>query len=103
MTNRLSLSKAIESIRSELVDAQQHGEKADLKFTVGEIELELEIVAEFSASTGAKANWWVVTGEVGSQYKESSKHKLKIKLNATNPDGKSVEVSKTSTENPSRE
>jgi hypothetical protein len=98
--SKLSLSDAIESIRSELAAAQRRGEQADLKFEVGEIELELEIAAEVGASAGAEAKWFVVTGKTDAQYKESKKQKITIKLKPIGANGKSIEVSKSLTENP---
>jgi DsbC/DsbD-like thiol-disulfide interchange protein len=98
--SKLSLSEAIESIRSELAAAQRQGERADLKFEVGEVELELEIVTELAATAGAEAKWFVVTGKTDAQYKESKKQKIKIKLKPIGVDGKSVEVSKTLSQNP---
>ena len=98
--SKLSLSDAIESIRSELAAAQRKGEQADLKFEVGEIELELEIAAELGATAGAEAKWWVVTAKTEAQYKESKKQKIKIKLKPVGANGKSIEVSKTLTQDP---
>jgi Trypsin-co-occurring domain 2 len=98
--SKLSLSDAIESIRSELAVAQRKGEQADLKFEVGEIELELEIAAELGASAGAEAKWFVVTAKTDAQYKESKKQKITIKLKPIGANGKSIEVSKSLTENP---
>jgi Trypsin-co-occurring domain 2 len=98
--SKLSLSDAIESVRSELAEAQRKGEQADLKFEVGEIELELEIAAELGASAGAEAKWFLVTAKTDAQYKESKKQKITIKLKPIGANGKSVEVSKSLTENP---
>jgi hypothetical protein len=84
--SQLSLSDAIESIRSELAAAQRKGEQADLKFEVGEIELELEIVAELGASAGAETKWWVVAAKTDASYKESKKQKIMIKLKPTKDD-----------------
>jgi hypothetical protein len=98
--SKLSLSDAIESIRSELIKAQLRGKGEEMRFEVVDIELELEIAGEVSKSTGFKASWWVVTGEVGTQSKESTRHKLKVKLNPIGIDGRSVKVSKELDSNP---
>jgi Trypsin-co-occurring domain 2 len=98
--SKLCLSDAIDSIRSEIVKAQLEAKAKDFKFELGEIELELEIAAEVSSNAGFKANWWVVTGEVGEQHKEVSKHKLKIKLKTAGE--KAVEVTATSDQEPKR-
>jgi Trypsin-co-occurring domain 2 len=89
--SKLCLSDAIDSIRSEIVKAQLEAKAKDFKF---------EIAAEVSSNAGFKANWWVVTGEVGEQHKEVSKHKLKIKLKTAGE--KAVEVTATSDQEPKR-
>jgi hypothetical protein len=98
--SKLSLSDAIESVRSELATAQRKGEQADLKLEVGEIELELEIAAEVGASAGAEAKWFVVTAKTDAQYKESKKQKITIKLKPISKDGQPVSISSSPDQHP---
>jgi hypothetical protein len=85
----MKVSEAIEGLRSELELAQRSGQGKDLRFVVGEVELELLVTVKASAK--GKANAWVVQGEV--QGEVTNGHKLKIKLQPIGGNGQAVKVS----------
>lgn len=94
----LTVSEAIESLRSELAKAQQNGEGKDLRFTVQEVELELDVLLDVEADGKAKANVWLVAGEVKGKVSNSHAHKLKIKLQPLQKGNQPLEVSGTSSQ-----
>jgi len=49
MAKQLELSQMIASLRSELSNAQSEGEGKGIRFTVEDVELELDIIAEEQA------------------------------------------------------
>ncbi|MCI5141594.1 MAG: hypothetical protein D3909_07675 [Candidatus Electrothrix sp. ATG1] len=45
-SEKLELAAMIKSLRSQLVEAQREGKDEDIRFTIEDVELELEIAAE---------------------------------------------------------
>jgi len=90
---QIRLSEAIENLREELKLARNKGENRDLQFNVGAIEIELEVVMEKDAGASGKINWYLFAGTMDSKAKDTSKHKLKLSLNAIDNNGNSVRVS----------
>ena len=76
----IELSQMIVDLRRELQQAQQLGAAEDLKFRVGDIDIELQVTTtkEAGAKTGVK--FWVC--EAGAEGKMASQaiHKLRLKL-----------------------
>ena len=97
----ISLSEAIEDLREELSLAQDAGNKSSLKFTISEIDLELQLVNSGKAKAEAKAGWGVLSLGGGGEVASSGTHKLKLKLHlAQNSDGASPEISGPSWKRP---
>jgi hypothetical protein len=76
----IKLSDAIEDLRKELELAQEKGKDADLKFEVGAIEIELEVIAGDEAGVSGKVNWGIFGGGVDTKFNNASRHKLKLTL-----------------------
>lgn len=89
------LSEAIESLRAELEYAQKEGEGKNLQFSIGSIELELEVLVEKERSGNAKINWWILAGGTEAKLKDADKHKLKLILQAVDISGQPLRVSKS--------
>ncbi len=89
----IKISDAIENLRSELEHARDKGKGKNLQFDMGEIELELQVVAENETSGGAKINWWIFSGGVDAKKKNADTHKLKLTLKALDTDGNPLRVS----------
>ncbi|MCI5210927.1 MAG: hypothetical protein D3910_19565 [Candidatus Electrothrix sp. ATG2] len=45
-SEKLELAAMIKALRSQLVEAQREGKDEDIRFTIEDVELELEIAAE---------------------------------------------------------
>jgi hypothetical protein len=96
----IRLSDAIENLRGELRLAQEKGKNQNLQFSVGSIEVELEVVAEDETSASGKINWWIFGGGLDSKIKDSSKHRLKLTLQIVDDSGKPIRVSQEQYERP---
>jgi Trypsin-co-occurring domain 2 len=76
-----TLAQAIEGVRAELSEAMAAGEGGQLRFDVGEVELEFTV--EFRRDLTAKAGvgvWVVELGGSGARSRGST-HRLKVTLN----------------------
>ncbi|WP_339136581.1 MAG: trypco2 family protein [Candidatus Electrothrix sp. GW3-4] len=90
---RLELAEMIKGLRAQLAEAQREGEDKDIRFTVEDVELELQITTEGQAKGGVAAKFYVLTSKVDVSKKDTVTQKLKLKLKAEKADGGSVQVS----------
>ncbi len=98
--SKIRLSDAIENLRAELFRAHRLGKDQDIMFNLGDIELELEVVAEDETSGGAKVNWWIFSGGMEGKIKDANKHKLKLNLQAVDKKGQPLRVSRSAETRP---
>jgi hypothetical protein len=96
----IRLSDAIENLREELKLSQQKGQGKDFQFSVGSIEVELEVVAEEQVGGSGKINWWVFGGGADFKTKDSIKHKLKLTLQVVDKDGLPIKVAQVQDKRP---
>jgi len=102
----IELAEMIKALRCELAKAQEEGDGEDIRFLVGDVELELTVsVAEdLNAKLGVK--FLVAFAEAGAKHADQTTHKIKLKLTPCEigEDGKPklgpVLVSDSSTEKP---
>jgi hypothetical protein len=80
---KLDIVGAIAMLRAELSEAILASSDETLRFTVGEIELELEVAAERAAEGGVK--FWVV--EAGGGVSSTNTHTVRISLTPQLPGG----------------
>ena len=80
----IELAELIRQIRGELSLAMwsgQHHEAPDqLKFELGEVELELEFVVQNTHKPGGKAKLLVVDVEYGHEATRTSTHRIKLAM-----------------------
>lgn len=84
---RIGLAEAIAELRAELSRARRDGEGKDIRFAVGEIEVELALEFGVSAEAGGGFKLFSfidVSGKASASSK--SGHKLKLRL-AVAPEG----------------
>jgi hypothetical protein len=83
-TDQLELAQMIQSLRMELTKAQMAGTGEEIRFTVEDVELELEIVAKEAIEGGIAAKFYVLTShyKAGKDDAVTQKIKLKLKPNA---------------------
>ncbi len=81
-TDKLELAAMIKGLRSELVKAQQEGEGEEIRFTIEDVELEVQVTAEQQKGAGVSAKFYVLTSKVDGSKKDTVTQKLKLKLKA---------------------
>lgn len=97
----IPIAEAIQAIRREIVAAVSQSEGEDIKFDLGDIELEFQVQLskQEGGDLGAKGNLnlGVVTLEAsGKQNEQQSKattHRVKLTLKPKRADGSSLDVS----------
>jgi len=81
-TDKLELAAMIKALRSQLVEAQREGEGEDIRFTIEDVELELEIAAEQQLEAGIAAKFYVLTSSLKGNRKDAVTQKMRLKLKA---------------------
>lgn len=78
--DRIPLSSMIQQLRRELEVAQKEGNGKDLRFEVGDIELELQlgVTDETKANGGIKV--WVLNANLEGKAASQTVQKVKLKL-----------------------
>jgi len=77
----IELSELIENLRSELSQARKAGEGEELRFEVGQVELELSVVVSKEGSGSGSVRFWVIG--LGGEVKASSAATQQMKLTLT--------------------
>lgn len=85
----IELASVIRDLRDELERAAVAGEGAALRFELGTIELELELVVERSAEGGGRVRFWVL--ELGGSQSREATSTQRVKLLLTPRTGESGE------------
>jgi NTP-dependent ternary system trypsin peptidase co-occuring protein len=91
--SEIGLAEAIEVVRGELRQAQDAGRKADVRFSVGSVEVELAI--EIVKKTGGEASIKVLSVLSLGGKREVSKgdtHRVKVTLNPIGVGGEPFEI-----------
>lgn len=91
---KMLLSDVLVQLRKELAAAQEKAEKEDVKFTVKDIEVELQvaITKEGKGKVGFKV--WLLDGKAGGGLSHKQTHTIKLHLDPRLPDNGSLEVSR---------
>ena len=79
-SERLELAAMIKGLRAQLAEAQAEGSGEDIRFTIEDVELELQVSAEQQAGGGVSAKFYVLTSNVKADKKNTVTQKLKLKL-----------------------
>lgn len=90
MDNRIDLTDAITSLRRDLERAIAAGSKQDLRFEVGEIQLQLQVEIETSKEVGGGIKAWIVEATAGAQKSTTVGHTVTIPLTPIHGDGDRV-------------
>ena len=96
MPQLIGLAEAISALREEITGAATAGAAETLKFEVGPIELNLEMVVEKEAKAGAKVKFSIFGwgGDATAEGKVSDSRTIKVKLTLT-PSGLGGSTGKT--------
>ena len=99
MSNKILLSDMIQTLRTELEQAQANAAGSSFKFSVDTVELELAIELTKSGEGSTGIQFWVI--EAGGKYQQEnvSSHKFKLVLKPSSATG-SIDVSGTTSQKP---
>jgi len=89
---RVSLTEAVSAVRKELAEAMAQGAGEPLRFRLGPVELEFEIVLLVTGEGKAEVRAWVVAGDAGGAASRSVTHRLRVSLNPVEDSGSSLDV-----------
>jgi hypothetical protein len=87
VAGRVGLSEAIQSLRSELVDAMSHAPNVGLRFQPGPVELTLEVAVTTSGGGEAGIKWWLIEAGVSASRSSVTTQTLKLSLQPVFLDG----------------
>ncbi|MFD0886032.1 trypco2 family protein [Streptosporangium algeriense] len=92
----IELSKAVEGLRDELLEAAVTGAGSHIAFAVGPIELEfaVELKADAKAKAGFKA--WVVSADTEAGVSRARTHTVRVTLTPKHRDGGDLLITDTS-------
>ena len=88
--NNVGLRETLEALRVELSKSILASEGEQIRFEVGEIELEVQFVVEQSKEGKGGLKFWVVEMGGGVTNKDTITHRIKIPLKPFGKDGKPV-------------
>lgn len=74
------MAAAVASVRDELLEAASQGAGSQVRFAVGEITLEFEVVLREDATSKVGFSPWVVTGEHAREKEHVDTHRVSLKL-----------------------
>lgn len=90
MSDYFPLSAVISELRAELSQAQSKGEGEGIRFTIDEIELNLQVVAGVKgAAKGSGKFWNVVNFEASGEASRNKTHSLRLKMKIAGKDAES--------------
>jgi hypothetical protein len=87
---KLGLKETLEALRIEISESILLSEGKEIRFEMGEIELEMQVVIEKSKESKGGVKFWVVEMGCGMAAKDSITHKIKISFTSIWKDGKPV-------------
>ena len=88
--NNVGLRETLEALRVELSKSILASEGEQIRFEVGDIELEVQFVVEQSKEGKGGLKFWVVEMGGGVTNKDTITHRIKIPLKPIWKDGKPV-------------
>ncbi|QYX80307.1 trypco2 family protein [Streptomyces akebiae] len=97
----LGLAETIAALREELAEAVAAGSDADLRFGVGEVQLELSVGVTLHVTGTGRAKFWVLELGGDGQYRREEIQRVLITLEApTDRTGQPVRVTRDSLAKP---
>lgn len=76
----IELSEMLGQLREELLKARGQSEGSELKFQVGDIEIELQVVTTKGGKGGGGVKFWVYNAEAEVNASRANTQTLKLKL-----------------------
>jgi hypothetical protein len=82
----IPLARAIQSLRRELLDAVAEGEGSELRFSLGPVELELQLEVSTELGGEAGAGFWVLKAGGKASRSDTTTHTLRLTLKPVDED-----------------
>lgn len=76
----IELASVIRDLREELQTAVEAGRDQELRFELGPIDLEVEVVVERSDETSGKVRFWIVDAGAQRTGQHASTQRIKLSL-----------------------
>jgi len=76
----IELAAMLKGLRSELAKAKLNGEGDDIRFLVGDVELELQVGVSQKGGVGGKVDFWVYSAEVSGELAKQTTQTIRLKL-----------------------
>lgn len=85
--SKIELKAAIAALRQQLREATVAAQvdTGPPRFVVHEVDLELTVVAEDSASAGGEVGWWIFKAKADIAAKDAVTHKVRMTLKLVDP------------------
>ncbi|MEV4895916.1 trypco2 family protein [Nonomuraea sp. NPDC055795] len=83
----IELSKAVESLRDELLEAAVEGASSQIAFEVGSIELEFTVQLKIDANVKAGFKAWAISADAGAGVSRASTHIVRVTVTPKLRDG----------------
>jgi hypothetical protein len=97
------LGDMIETLRQELEAAQKKGRGQGIAFEIEKVELELQIVVSRKSKGDGKIAFWVLSAGGELERAGETTHKFKLSLSPKSRSGEPIQVSGTTTQDPTRQ
>jgi hypothetical protein len=101
-TERLGLVELIRGLRSELWEAAVEGGAEELRFDVGPITLDLEVMVTRAGKGDAGVKFWVLTASGGGSFETARTQRLQLQLTPKTAEGANYQVYDTGHDLPSQ-
>lgn len=76
----IELAEMLKGLRSELSKAKLEGEGDDVRFLVGDVELEIQVGVSQKGGVGGKVDFLVYSAEASGELAKQTTQKIKLKL-----------------------
>ena len=88
----IGLADAIAELRKELSQALAAGEGEEVRFKLGEVELEFNLEVKREGGAGGGVRFWVVSLEAKGGLARATQHRIKLKLQPEGAGGEELRV-----------
>lgn len=86
----IGLAEAIRALRAELTESVREAEGQDVRFRLGQVDLEFQVMASDQVEGNAGVKFWVVNAGGKSSDTNTTSHTVKVQLHAATADGDEV-------------
>ncbi len=90
---QMPLSDVLAQLREQLAEAEQKAAGQDLKLTLKEIEVELQVITTLEGNGKVGFKVWLLEGELGGGASREHGHTIRLKLHPEGANGRDLNVS----------